>query len=104
MEGQLTRKDLDQIIAHFGLERIVAALPQKQVCDVLELVCVKDLSQELNVGYDKFRSYMASGTIPYPQVRLLRRAYFRKEVAESIRKKLRQHQLGKRLPETSKRT
>ena len=88
MNGQLKRGDIDRIVAHFGIEGLVSALPQHEVCEALELVCLKDLSEELDVGYDKFRSLMASGAIPYPQVRLLRRAYFRKEEADTIRKKL----------------
>ena len=89
MNGQLNREDIDRIITHFGIEGLVSALPQHEVCEALELVCLKDLSEELDVGYDKFRSLMAAGVIPYPQVRLLRRAYFREEEADTIRKKLR---------------
>jgi len=89
MDAMLNRKDFNRVVEHFGIERVIAALPQHEVCGILELVCVKDLSKELGVSYDTFRSYMQEGTIPYPEVRLLRRTYFRKEEAEAIRTKLR---------------
>ncbi len=101
MDGQLHREDIDRIIAHFGFEGLVSSLPQHEVCEALELVCLKDLSEELDVGYDKFRSLMAAGAIPYPQVRLLRRAYFRKEEASTIRKKLRSSKKKIDLPRKS---
>lgn len=88
MAEKLKRKDLEQIITHFGIEKVIAALPQKEVCTVLELVSLKQLTEELGIGYDSFRSYMHTGVIPYPEVRILRRAYFRKGEAEMIRKKL----------------
>ncbi len=90
MDENIKRQDIDRIIAHFGVDGLVAALPQHEVCEALKLICVKDLAEELNVSYDKFRSFMAAGAISYPQVRLLRRAYFRKEEADTIRKKLKQ--------------
>ena len=89
MDELLKRKDFNRVVEHFGIERVIAALPQHEVCAVLELVCVKDLSKELGVNYDTFRSYMQDGTIPYPEVRLLRRTYFTKKEAEAIRTKLR---------------
>ena len=89
MDEFLKRKDFNRVVEHFGIERVIAALPQHEVCDVLELVCVKDLSKELGVNYDTFRSYMQEGTIPYPEVRLLRRTYYTNKEAEAIRNKLR---------------
>ena len=89
MDAMLNQKDFKRVVEHFGIERMIAALPQLEVCDVLELVCVKHLTQEVGVGYDTFRSYMQAGVIPFPEARILRRTYFRKDEAESIRKKLR---------------
>lgn len=91
MDGTVDRKDFDRLVEHFGMNRVIAALPQKEVCNFLGLVCVRDLTKQLGVCYETFRSHMQAGTIPYPEVRLHRRAYFRKEEAEAIRKKLEQH-------------
>ena len=90
MDGNLNREDLDRLVDHFGIERVIAALPQKDVCKVLGLVCMKELTQELGVRYGTFRHHMRAGTIPFPEVRLLRRAYFRKQEVETIIKKLKQ--------------
>ena len=90
MDRKLKREDLDRLVDHFGIEKMIAALPQKEVCKVLDLVSMKDLAEELDVRYDTFRHYMQAGTIPFPEVRLLRRAYFRKEEVEAIIKKWKQ--------------
>lgn len=84
----MTRKQFDKVVKHFGMERIVAALPQREVCDVLGLVCLKNLTQELGMSYDVFRRYMESGSVPYPEVRLLRRAYYTQAEGEAIKQKL----------------
>ena len=70
----MTRRDFEKVVDHFGVDRMVAALPQKEVCDVLGLVCLKELTHELGISYDLFRRHMESGSVPYPEVRLLRRA------------------------------
>ncbi len=90
MDRNLNRKDLDRLVDHFGIEKIIAALPQKEVCNVLGLVCLKELTQELDVRYDTLRHYMQAGVITFPEVRLLRRAYFRKEEVAAIIKKWKQ--------------
>ena len=90
MDENINRKDLDRLVDHFGIETIIATLPQKEVCEVLGLMCMKDLTQELGVRYGKLRHHMQAGTIPFPEVRLLRRAYFRKKEVEAIRKKFKQ--------------
>lgn len=90
MNGLLKQNDLDRLVEHFGVERIIAALPQSDVCEILELVCLKDLTDELGMHYETIRTHMEKGVIPFPEVRILRRAYFRKEEADAIKKKLKQ--------------
>ncbi len=86
----MTQKEFDRIVKHFGKERLVAALPQKEVCKVLGLVCLRHLTTELDVSYDLFRRYMEAGTIPFPEVRILRRCYYTTEEAEAIKQQLQQ--------------
>ena len=90
MDRNLNRKDLDRLVEHFGIEKMIAALPQKEVCEVLDLVSMEYLAEELDVRYDTLRHYMQAGAISFPEVRLLRRAYFRKEEVEAIIKKWKQ--------------
>lgn len=84
----MTHRDFDQIVKHFGIDRIVGALPQKEVCDVLGLVSLKDLTNDIGISYDLFRRHMESGSVPYPEARLLRRAYFTSDEANAIKQKL----------------
>ena len=78
------RKTIDRLISHFGVERILHALPQHEVCSALELVSVQELAEQLGLGYDSLRSQMQSGKIPFPDVRLVRRAFFTKDQAQTI--------------------
>ena len=87
--NKISTREFQQILEHFGVDRIIAALPQNEVCKVLGLVCLKDLTTELDIGYDKFRRYMEMGTIPFPEVRIRRRSYYTTGEAEMIRKQLR---------------
>ena len=41
MDRKLKREDLDRLANHFGIEKIIAALPQKEVCEVLDLVSME---------------------------------------------------------------
>ena len=82
------RKTIDRLVAHFGVERICAALPQHEVRCVLELVSVQELADQLGVGYDSLRSQMQSGEIPFPDFRLVRRAYYKTDEADAIKQKL----------------
>ncbi|QDT95287.1 hypothetical protein [Gimesia aquarii] len=86
----MTHEEFDLIVKSFGKERIAAALPQKEVCQVLGLVCLRDLTDDLGVSYDKFRRYMEAGKIPFPEVRLLRRTYYTTQEADAIKTKLKQ--------------
>ena len=81
--GQL----LEVLVSHFGVERLVAELPQKEVAKLLDLVPVRDLAEELGVTYDSLRYAMSSDRIPFPTVRLVRRAYYTREQADEIKKK-----------------
>lgn len=73
------------LIHHFGAERIISALPQAEVVAVLGLVSVSELTKALNVNYSTLRYSMSVGIIPYPEVRLLRRAYYSPQQAEHIK-------------------
>lgn len=70
----------------FGTERIIAALPQDEVKELLGLISIKELAEELAINYDTLRSRMDSKQIPYPEVRLRRRAYYTREQADEIKR------------------
>jgi hypothetical protein len=80
------RQTLDMLIEHFGTERLIAALPQRPVAKLLGLVSMRELADDMEVNYERLRYAMGMGKIPYPDVRLLRRAYFTKEQADRIKK------------------
>ena len=65
MDRKLKREDLDRLVDHFGIEKIIAALPQKEVCEVLDLVSMKNLTEKLDVRYDTLRHYMQAGVITF---------------------------------------
>lgn len=88
MGAALTPADLERVVCHFGIEKVISSLPQKAVCELLGLVCMKDLTHELGMPYGTYRSHMEAGKIPYPELRLHRRAYYRQEEAEAIRKSI----------------
>lgn len=75
---------LDLLVKHFGTQRLLAALPQAEVVEVLGLVTVPELAGELDVNYNTLRYAMQSGRIPYPQIRLARRAYYSRSQADVI--------------------
>ncbi|MCH7686075.1 MAG: hypothetical protein IH899_05240 [Planctomycetes bacterium] len=79
------RQTLEVLVSHFGTERILAALPQRHVTKLLDLVSVRELADDLSLNYHTFRSHMNEGRIPFPTVRLVRRAYFTREQAETIK-------------------
>ena len=75
---------IELLIENFGTERILAALPQRHVTKLLDLISVRELADDLSLNYHTFRSHMNEGRIPFPTVRLVRRAYFTREQAENI--------------------
>jgi len=48
------------------------------------------LADEIGMPCDRLRHYMESGKVPYPEVRILRRAYFRREQANAIKNQVQQ--------------
>ena len=79
------RQTLELLVSHFGTERLIAAFPQRQVTKLLDMVSVRELADDMNLNYHTLRSHMNDGAIPFPQVRLVRRAYFTREQAETIK-------------------
>jgi len=79
------RQTLDLLVSHFGVERLIAALPQRPVTELLGLVSMRELAGDMEVNYERLRYAMNVGRIPYPEVRVLRRAYYTKEQAERIK-------------------
>ena len=76
---------IELLIENFGTERILAAMPKRDVVAMLDLVSVRELAETMNLNYNTFRSHMNEGRIPFPTVRLVRRAYFTREQAETIK-------------------
>ena len=79
------RETLDVLVDHFGVEKLIAALPQRPVAELLGLVSMRELADDMEVNYERLRYAMAMGRIPYPDVRLLRRAYYTREQVETIK-------------------
>lgn len=75
---------LEQIVKHFGVEKLIAELPQNEVCKALELVTAQELAESLGLSYDELRWKMKSKTIPEPSYKLVKRCFYRKEEAEQI--------------------
>ena len=75
---------LKQLIAHFGVERIVAELPQHEVCEALKLVTPNELANSLGLSYGEFRWQLNSGAIQHPSLCLVRRNYFTAAEAKKI--------------------
>lgn len=80
---------LRRLITTFGTERLIAALPQREVKQALDLVTTRELAESLDVNYNTLRGRMKNGTIPFPDVRLIRRAYYTRRQAESIKREWR---------------
>ena len=78
------KETLDLLVEHFGVERLIAALPQRPVAELLGLVSMREIADDMEVNYDTLR-YAMGRRIPYPEVRLLRRAYYTREQAEKIK-------------------
>ena len=79
------RQTLEVLISHFGTQRLIAALPQRQVTKLLDLVSVRELADGMDLNYHTLRSHMNDGTIPFPTVRLVRRAYYTRDQADKIK-------------------
>lgn len=87
MVNDVTKRNaLQRLIERFGVERLIGALPQADVRDALDLVSMQELAAMLGLNYNTLRSQMKDGRIPFPQVRLVRRAFFTKDEADAIAK------------------
>lgn len=67
---------LEQLVAHFGFEKLIAELPQRKACEALKLVTPNELATSLGLSYGEFRWQLHSGVIPHPSLCLVRRNYF----------------------------
>ena len=79
------RQTLELLVSHFGIERLIAAFSQRHVTKLLDLVSVRELADDMALNYHTLRSHMNERRIPFPTVRLVRRAYFTREQAETIK-------------------
>ena len=84
MKPKHNDRQLRQLLAHFGVEKLIAALPQDEVRKALDLVSTQEVAQMLGMNYNTFHWHMAEGHIPFPQIRLVRRAYFTRNEADAI--------------------
>lgn len=75
---------LRRLVEEFGVGRLLAALPQAETRRALNLVSVHELAARLGLNYDTLRWHMSHSRIPFPSVRLLRRAYYSEEEADTI--------------------
>ena len=82
---------LEKLLAHFGAERLLRALPQREVVEAFGWWSVSDLATEVGMTEGGFRRLMDSGEIPSPTHRLHRRMYYTSEEAEQIRSHLGTH-------------
>ena len=76
---------LEQIVKHFGGERLIAELPQHEVCKALNLVTAQELADSLGLSYDELRWKLKNREIPEPSFKLVKRCFYRNEEAEQIR-------------------
>ena len=76
---------LEQLAAHFGFETLIANLPQRKVCEALNLVTPSELATSLGITYDEFRWKLSSGEIPHPTFRLVRRSYYTQREVKQIK-------------------
>ena len=76
---------LKQLVEHFGVENLIAKLPQEEVAKALKLVKPIELASELGLTYDELRWQLNVGAIPHPSFKLVRRAYFTAQEAKEIK-------------------
>lgn len=79
---------LSMLESHFGLERLLRALPQREVKAALGLSTVTDLARSADMSEAALRRRMERGEIPYPTEIIQRRAYFTREQATDIQRRL----------------
>lgn len=79
---------LEQLVAHFGFETLIAHLPQQKVCEALKLVTPTELATSLGITYDELRWKLSTGEIPHPTFRLVRRSYYTQREAKQIKSRL----------------
>ena len=86
MTYNIDDKTVGRLITDVGLERLVAALPQRDLRKALDLISMPELAQMINVNYSTLRWHMGEGHLPVPQHRLVRRGYYSRVEAEAIAK------------------
>ena len=86
MDYKIDDKTLGRLITNVGIERLVAAFPQKDQRKALEMVSMRELAQMMAMNESTMRWHVAEGHIPYPQHRLVRRGYYTRDEAEAIAK------------------
>lgn len=84
MAYKIDEQLLRRLIGQFGVERLIAGLPQDEVRKALELVSMQEIADMLDMKYNTLHWHMTEGHIPYPQIRLARRAYFTCREATAI--------------------
>lgn len=82
---------LERLLDHFGIEKLLRALPQREVVEAFGWRSVSDLATEVSMTEGGFRRLMDSGDVPSPTHRLHRRMYYTSEEAEKIRTHLGTH-------------
>ena len=75
---------LEQLVAHFGFDNLIAELPQRKVCEALKLVTPSELATSLGITYDELRWRLSTGEIQHPSFRLKRRYYYTQREAKQI--------------------
>lgn len=80
----INEKTITTALEDLAIERLVAALPQKDLLPALGLVSMKTLSQMLGIHGSTMRYHMAEGRIPRPTIRLKQRPYYTRVEAEAI--------------------
>ena len=79
------KKNITKLVEHFGFEKIIAALPQREVREALGLVTAIELATEMGLTYDELRWQLNSGSIPHPTHKLVRRCFYTHDEADAIK-------------------
>ena len=80
---------LDKLIDELGPELILAELPQKRICKLLNLTTMAELAEILGLNYHQLRWRLNAGEIEFPQFKIARRCYYTTEEVKAIKKRWR---------------
>ena len=86
MNCDIDDKTVGRLITNVGLERLVAAFPQRDLRKALDMVSIRELAEMMAMNESTLRWHVAEGHVPHPQHRLVRRPYYTREEAEAIAK------------------